>query len=651
MTRRTHRPIALLLSPVAALVPLALSGPSAAGASAFVADDHRITVADGQTWVVDHTTRLQSLRIAPTGQVVAPAGFGLTLTVDGVETGQRITQTGGSVTALRPGTYRGDLVLTVAVANPVPWQNLVFPFRQAVYVGPSGVDESRSVLAAVRGGQVGATSATNLRVSSTGEAFDGVYVKDAAYRLVGPRIELTGNGRSDFVGYGAAVVGTGPATRLVVDGARISTSGAVRTGVVADDGSNVVVKNSTIQARNGTLPGDYQSTVDLAVMQDAPWMLSISGNNRATNLLGAYTKASYVSSSISSEGWGVLSSDVGHDGQLTAIASRVANTGGDGYGSYAIGNVTERFLGTTFDVATYATINRGGAVSYGDSTREAVAALNTSLDLRLTPAELASIPVRATVVDSQRFGVMWHGAGTVDVSGGTQFLTREATFLDKGQAVGITVDGSRGARLTPANGILMQVMTDDDPGPQFVDGKLLNSGVYHEPTSPPVKATGFDTTAASAQDAAATFTDIALTGDFFNAYQGGPVDPNGPPFPPPPAEGKNMTLTFVRSNITGVITASTARHALSTITSAEYRQLGEVTNTPSPVVNNGVIVDLRAGSAWTVTGTSHLSSLTVAPGATLSGAGGRAVSMTVDGTATTIVPGTTYTGAVVLTVG
>lgn len=76
-----------------------------------------------------------------------------------------------------------------------------------------------------------------------------------------------------------------------------------------------------------------------------------------------------------------------------------------------------------------------------------------------------------------------------------------------------------------------------------------------------------------------------------------------------------------------------------------------MTNTPSPVVNNGVIVDLRAGSAWTVTGTSHLSSLTVAPGATLSGAGGRAVSMTVDGTATTIVPGTTYTGAVVLTVG
>lgn len=107
----------------------------------------------------------------------------------------------------------------------------------------------------------------------------------------------------------------------------------------------------------------------------------------------------------------------------------------------------------------------------------------------------------------------------------------------------------------------MQVMTDDDPEPQFVDGKLLNSGVYHEPTSPPVKATGFDTTAASAQDAAATFTDIALTGDFFNAYQGGPVDRTDRPSAAA-GEGGSLTLTFVRSNITGVITASTTRHAL-----------------------------------------------------------------------------------------
>jgi len=43
---------------------------------------------------------------------------------------------------------------------------------------------------------------------------------------------------------------------------------------------------------------------------------------------------------------------------LTAVNSTLSITGEDGYGSYAIGNATEKFLGTTFNVATYATINR-----------------------------------------------------------------------------------------------------------------------------------------------------------------------------------------------------------------------------------------------------------------------------------------------------
>lgn len=93
-------------------------------------------------------------------------------------------------------------------------------------------------------------------------------------------------------------------------------------------------------------------------------------------MLGTDTKATYINTSIASEGWGALSTDSGQDGQLTAIDSRVTNTGGEGgYGSYAIGNATERFLGDRFDVGTYATINRGGDVYYGDSTPSAVASL------------------------------------------------------------------------------------------------------------------------------------------------------------------------------------------------------------------------------------------------------------------------------------
>ena len=217
-------------------------------------------------------------------------------------------------------------------------------------------------------------------------------------------------------------------------------------------------------------------TIDTSQMRSVPWMLGLSGNNRATNLLGTHTKASYINSYIGAEGWGVLSTDGCTEPVLTAINSTIAITGEDGYGSYGIGNATEHFLGSTFNVATYATISRGSFLFYGDSDPARVAQLNTELDLGLTPAELAAIPDKATVVNSDRWGIMWHGGGTLDISGGTVFNTGRACFLDKGQAIAITVDGSEGVALNPADGIIFQLMDDDDPGP--VPPAMTNTGVF-----------------------------------------------------------------------------------------------------------------------------------------------------------------------------
>ena len=180
-------------------------------------------------------------------------------------------------------------------------------------------------------------------------------------------------------------------------------------------------------------------------MMDVPWMLGLSGNVRTTNLLGASTRATFVNSTISSEKWGALSVDGGSYCTLTAINSRIANTGGQGYGSYAIGNVTEHFLGCTFDVGDYALIHWGARAHYGDSTREAVAALNESLELGLTDAELRKLPVRPTTVDAGRFMVLWYNAGSVTIDGGTQVRTGETAFMCKAVAGNVTVDGSEGA--------------------------------------------------------------------------------------------------------------------------------------------------------------------------------------------------------------
>ncbi|MER5795579.1 hypothetical protein [Streptomyces sp. NPDC001980] len=632
LTSRRSFLIAGSATAAAVLVPVAAGTATAAPK----ASGRTISVAAGETYELAATTQVSQLTIGDGGKIVAPDGYDISLTVDGVETGQLLTATGATGTLIQAGTYRGDVVLTVAESNDVTYQTLTFPFRQALYVGSDGVDSAKSVLSAVRGGKVTDTAARNVSIASTGECFNGVYVESGSYTLQSPTITLDGNGRSDFAGYGAAVVGDGSATKLVVDGARVSTKGVVRTTVIADGGANVLVKDSFLRARNGVLPADYQATVETPYMESVPWMLGLDGNVRATNLIGAGSIATYLNSTVFSETWGALSVEGGSGLKLTAINSHVGNTGDYGYGTYAIGDATVRVLGSRFDVGSYATIIAGPAavVHYGDSTRDAVAALNTELELGLSNAELQSIPERSTVVNSGHFGYMFFGAGQLTLDGGTVVNSERATFLNKGQQTTISVDGSQGARLNPRDGVILQMIELDDPGPVNVNGKMMNVGVYTEPTTDPVKNSSFDVTAVHSTDGAATFSSIRLQGDFYNGMR----------------NGKNMVLTFEDSRVEGVISATKAKHRVSSIDSSTFYELGIVTNTAQAAVNNGVVVKLNSGSTWTVTGTSYLTSLTLAADAAVRAPRGRTVKLTVGGIETAITAGSTYTGALTLTV-
>jgi hypothetical protein len=128
-----------------------------------------------------------------------------------------------------------------------------------------------------------------------------------------------------------------------------------------------------------------------------------------------------------------------------------------------------------------------------------------------------------------------------------------------------------------------------------------------------------------------------------------------------------MAITLVNADITGVISASTAAHILPHIEypigvdedtglpyineghEEDYKYLGVVTNTPSPAVNNGVIVSLDADSSWTLTNTCYLTSLILEEGSVVVGLDGAEVTMTVDGVETPIAPGA-YSGAILLAV-
>ncbi len=104
-----------------------------------------------------------------------------------------------------------------------------------------------------------------------------------------------------------------------------------------------------------------------------------------------------------------------------------------------------------------------------------------------------------------------------------------------------------------------------------------------------------------------------------------------------------MVLTFDNSTITGAISASTAHHymlepGVFTIGADEYFKLGEVTNTPGPAVNNGVIVALKNKSQWVVTKTSYLTKLSFDAYGAISAPAGYKVSLSVNGVPTLLRP-------------
>jgi hypothetical protein len=114
---------------------------------------------------------------------------------------------------------------------------------------------------------------------------------------------------------------------------------------------------------------------------------------------------------------------------------------------------------------------------------------------------------------------------------------------------------------------------------------------------------------------------------------------------------KNLDLKFVNTRVKGVISAATAAYkkGVVIIDGSNFEELSAVTQTAHEPVNNGVIVSFDKDSVWTVTGTSYLTSLTIAKGAVIKSPEGKTLTMTVDGVKKAIGSGT-YKGKIVLAV-
>jgi hypothetical protein len=172
------------------------------------------------------------------------------------------------------------------------------------------------------------------------------------------------------------------------------------------------------------------------------------------------------------------------------------------------------------------------------------------------------------------------------------------------------------------------------------------------------------------EDVQVSFTDCndangtALNGDFYNSITVSTTGEGMTWF------GQNLILSFANCDINGNCSSSSALHVeygyytddegnvidadntadaiaagatLGIIDSDSATLLGNLDNTPTKTVNNGVWVELTDGSTWTPTDTCYITRLVVDATSAVNG------TVTVDGVPTQVEAGVVYTGEIVVT--
>lgn len=572
-------------------------------------------------WTIEETTRIFGLKLHESASISAPPGKQVTMTFNGVNL------------PIIPGTYEGDIVLTVT--DDIPVHAICDEiFRAAVYVNDGKLIESKSVTDAVACGTLTDSAAEGISIESHENNFNGIFVDGSSeYTVNNAQIHFSGNGDNDFIGQGAGVMAGGKAT-LNINNSHITSYGAARNTIFGGNSCTLNVNNCTIEARPGVLAADYVDSIEPGGMKCVPWMLGLRGNCRATNLADN-TTAYFNNCTLKSESWGVMSTDGVSRVRSYIKDSAIEITGASGYGAFALLDCVVTLDNTTVKVPDYGLVSSMGSAGF--------------------------IVKNNTKIDSGRFGTISYRVadGLIKIEEGCAINTGEATFMIKGCPNTYEADK---ALLNPANGIILQMIDTDDP--------FNPKGSYSQPVGEDSYIAGRDlTTAQKGADVFASFSNMPVNGDFYNATSNLkfefiplkplPGEPGGPPIEPMPDGSMpkisrmmgngpmNLHVSFKNAAITGVITASKADHRVPIIDKTNCEELGEVINTPCAPINNGVIVSLDGNSVWNVTGVSFLTSLTIEKNAVISAPSGKTAKMTVNGVETPIAEGI-YTGLIVI---
>ena len=539
-------------------------------------------------------------------------------------------------------------------------------YRTALFVGKDGLVDGRSVTGAVRGGRYDDAAAEDITVEGHSDSFSALIVDGGKYVLRGAKIsmptESDGKNVCDFAGLGSAVAAFNGA-RVDIENCDIATEGVAKCAVYADNGSDVVIRGSRISVMGGKLYDGYVNSADFNFMVATPWVLGIMGNARGTNLMGDKTTMVLADCDIKARNWGVLSTDNGENNVLAVIDTTLTAVGGEedkknpyhrtwgsGYGTYILG-CDEDFRGVTINAGTYVGIAREGNAVYR-SSKGNIRILSAATGEVVYEGEGKGNP---SVLNSDGFGIMAHDAAELTLTDGTVMNTENAAFLMRAGGVNIRVED--GARLNVKDGVLLQVIDDDDStvgvdwggekelqfhtefhekeGWPSENGQITSQMPAPDPSDMPPPPPGMEEMPEPQFDVRFIAADTELTGSLYNGsgYYGQPA--------------KQLYVTLGKGAVlTGGISATETIHVDENgkqnthFTSEEYYYLGHVANRVFYNGDNAVDVVLEAGSVWNVTETGVLTSLTVEEGAVLNG------SVSVDGVPVSPEAGKTYTGVI-----
>lgn len=526
------------------------------------------------------------------------------------------------------------------------------PYRAAVMVTASGIDEKNSVRGAIQCGTVTEAGMDGVAIDSSSDDFSAVISVGGSFSIKNSvlnfKTKSDGKHVCDFSGYGAILAGFQGA-RFNVEHTQINSEGVAKPALFADNRSECLFRDCNVTVRGGRLYEGYRNSADMKTMVAPPWVLGITGNARGVNLMGDRGTAYVVDSCFKANQWGVISTDAGNKLHLYVVDSDLILLGenlslsdvrdpyatkyGSGYGTYIIGEGYEEFLGAEIKVGGHGAVLRSGEAVY-KSSRGHIRLISPVTGETVYEGEGKG---RITRIQAE-FGVMAHGDGKITYTDGTQVETGNAVFLLK--SGGVTCNVEDGAVLQSGNGVILQMIDDDDNlvGAQITAAGPMFNTEFHEaagwpsengqitsimpkpepkkegPGGPGGPMPGGPSSEPVDPDCFLNTRDVLLNGNIFNGtgYYGEPAKP--------------LHVTFGRNTIfSGAVSATETRHVdengnqNTSFTIREYYYLAHVENRNYYNGDNTVTVTICSGAVWNVTAPGIITGLIIEDGGTLNG--------------------------------